>query len=131
MKENEGMVNCPEQQVILYVEKEDGRYGPVQTGSYITANYLDDYFLKRKNLENDLKQQILRKEISPVKYYMVLEDLTVSELASRMKTWKWRIRKHLLPENFHSIPPSMLQRYASVFNVTVEDLIQPAKQPSE
>lgn len=131
MKENEGMVNCPEQQVILYVEKEDGRYGPVQTGSYITANYLDDYFLKRKNLENDLKQQILRKEISPVKYYMVLEDLTVSELASRMKTWKWRIRRHLLPENFQSIPPAMLQRYASVFNVTVEDLIQPAKQPSE
>ena len=52
MKEKDGYVDCPQQQVILYVEKEDGTYGPIQTGSYITSNFLDDYELKRKHLED-------------------------------------------------------------------------------
>ena len=54
MKEKDGYSECPEQQVILYVEKEDGKYEAIQTGSYLSANYLDDFFLKRKNLEKML-----------------------------------------------------------------------------
>ena len=42
MKEKDGFAECPEQQVILYVEKEDGKYEAMQTGSYLSANYLDD-----------------------------------------------------------------------------------------
>ena len=85
MKEKDGYIDCPEQQVILYVEKEDGKYGPIQTGSYITRNFLDDYELKRKHLEDSLRNKIQNKEISPIYYYMVLEDLTISELAARVK----------------------------------------------
>ncbi len=127
MKEQEGIVNCPEQQVILYVEKEDGKYGPVQTGSYLTANYLDDYFYKRRNLEASLKERIVRGEISPVKYFMVLSDLTLSELAARAGIWKWRVKRHLDPVHFRSVSQSTLRKYANVFNVTEEELSNLAK----
>ena len=92
MKEKEGFVDCPEQQVILYVEKEDGKYGPIQTGSYITSKYLDDYELKRKNLEDSLRKKIQNREASPVYFYMVLEDLTISELASRIRIRKAKVK---------------------------------------
>jgi hypothetical protein len=129
MKEKDGYVDCPQQQVIIYVEKEDGKYGPIQTGSYITSNYLDDYELKRKNLEESLRTKIQTREISPVYYYMVLEDLTISELASRVRIRKGKVKKHLRHENFKLINNEMLKQYADVFNVSIVDLIQLMNPP--
>ena len=123
MKEKEGYIDCPEQQMILYVEKEDGKYGPMQTGSYITKNYIDDYFLKRKNLERSLRDQVDRNEISPVKFFMVLEDLTLSELSARTKIPSRKVKKHLLPDNFSKIKDDLLNRYAVVFNISIDQLI--------
>jgi len=122
MKEKDGYIDCPQQQVIIYVEKEDGIYGPIQTGSYITRNFLDDYELKRKHLEDSLRNKIKSREVSPVYYYMVLEDLTISELAARVKLRKAKVRKHLEYGSFSSIKSETLKQYADVFNVSVDDL---------
>ncbi len=123
MKEKEGYVDCPEQQMILYVEKENGKYGPMQTGSYITKNYIDDYFMKRKNLETSLREQVERDEISPVKFFMVLEDLTLSELSARTKIPTRKVKKHMLPVHFSKISDDLLNRYAIVFNISVDQLM--------
>ncbi len=132
MKEKEGYVDCPEQQMILYVEKENGTYGPIQTGSYINKNYIDDYFLKRKNLEASLQEQVKRNEISPVKFFMVFEDLTLSELSARTKIPTRKVRKHLLPVHFNKISDDLLNRYAIVFNISVDQLINinPGPEPA-
>ena len=122
MKEKDGFAECPEQQVILYVEKEDGKYEAMQTGSYLSANYLDDYFLKRNNLEKELQAKIETAEINAIGYYMVLEDLTVSELAARAGIMKWIVRKHLNPGNFSKIGEAAMKKYSIVFNVPVEEI---------
>ncbi len=124
MKEKEGFVDCPEQQMILYVEKEDGHYGPMQTGSYITKNYIDDYFTKRNNLVISLREQINRREISPVKFFMIFEDLTINELSARTHIPLRKIKKHMLPGHFEQLPEDILNRYAAVFNVTIEQLLK-------
>jgi hypothetical protein len=123
MKEKDSIIDCPQQQLILYVEKEDGKYEPVQTGSYITKNFLDDYQLKRLHLEEALKKQVQSGEVSPVFYYMVLEDLTLSELSSRTGIRKRKVKKHLEAGNFSSIPQSALQIYSDVFNITIQDML--------
>ena len=46
MKEKDSRVDNSHQ-LVLYVEKEDQTYGPVQTGSYMVENYLDDLFEKK------------------------------------------------------------------------------------
>jgi hypothetical protein len=122
MKELDGINDCPEQQMILYVEKEDGQYGPVQTGSYISANYLDDFFYKRKNLEAALIRKVQTDEISPIHYFMILEDLTLSELASRAGIWKWKVKRHLKPSFFHKISCREMNRYSAVFNVNADEI---------
>ena len=124
MKEKDGYIDCPQQQVILYVEKEDGTYTPIQTGSYITKNYLDDYELKRRHLEESLKKQVLSGEVSPVYYFMVLEDLTLSELAARVGIRKGKVKKHLEPGYFKTLPKETLQSYADVFNITMQQLLK-------
>jgi hypothetical protein len=124
MKEKDGYSNCPEQQVILYVEKDDGKYEALQTGSYLSANYLDDYFLKRNNLEKALQARIEKGEINAIEYYMVLEDLTISELASRAGIMKWILRKHLKATDFSKIRENALKKYSIVFNVPVEEILR-------
>jgi hypothetical protein len=124
MKEKEGFVDYPDQQMILYVEKDDGKYGPMQTGSYISANYMDDYIYKRRNLEMELRGQLTSGQISPVKYYMVLVDLSLSELAARAGIRKSRVKKHLDPKLFGDATVEELLKYAAVFNVPVANLLQ-------
>ena len=122
MKEKEGYIDCPEQQMILYVEKENGQYGPIQTGSYLTKHYIDDYFLKRRNLVASMKEQVHRKEISPVKFFMILEDLTLSELSARTGIPVRKVRKHFSCVQFAKISPEELNQYATVFNVSLDQL---------
>ncbi len=128
MKEKEGFVDCPEQQLILYVEKEDGTYGPMQTGSYLTKNYIDDYYEKRKRLEASLREQVIRKEISPVGYYMTLEDLSVAETAARVGISQRKVRKHMQFKHFVKISPSVMETYYTVFNVTPEQMTDLTKE---
>jgi len=123
MKEKESIVDCPQQQVILYVEKDDGNYGPVQTGSYLTRNYLDDYELKRKNLEESLRKKIAAREASPVYYYMILEELTLSELSARAGIRKGKVKKHLEYEGFQKLGKDSLLKYADVFNTTADQML--------
>jgi len=124
MKEKDGYVNCPEQQVILYVEKEDGQYGPMQTGSYISGNYLDDYEIKRYHLEESLRSRVMKGEISLVGYYMTLEDLTLSELAARMGLSRRKVNRHLDPAHFGTVKVETLKKYAEVFNVPLSSMLQ-------
>ncbi len=124
MKEKDGFVDYPEQQMILYVEKDDGKYGPMQTGSYISANYMDDYLYKRRNLELELREQLIKGSISPVNYFMVLEDLTLSELSARAGVRQSRVKKHLDPKQFGDVSVDELRQYAAVFNVPAANLLQ-------
>lgn len=124
MKEKEGFVDYPDQQMIIYVEKDGGEYGPMQTGSFISANYMDDYLLKRHNLESSLREQLIAGQITPVKYYMVLEDLTFSELAARAGIRKSKVKRHLDPKYFGGATAEELRKYATVFNIPVADMLQ-------
>lgn len=123
MKEKDGFVDCPEQQVILYVEKENGQFEAIQTGSYITKNFLDDYEMKRTRLEDNLRKEVAGGLKSPIHYYMVLEDLSLTELAARVSLRKGKVKKHLEPGNYRKTDMNTLQKYADVFNVAVSELI--------
>jgi hypothetical protein len=117
MKEKDVRIDYKKHQLILYVEKKDGSYGPVRTGSYITKNYLDDFWFKRKNLEKEYLEKVKTGEISSIAYYMTMEELTLSELASRVNMPERRVKKHLDPRNFGKLSVEELNRYCEVFNV--------------
>ncbi len=124
MKEKDIFVDYKSHQLILYAEKEDGTYGPIQSGSYISKNYIDDFWLKKKNLEKSLVEKLKEGEISPIYYYMTMDELSEKELAARVKICRSKLRKHLKPEHFPKIKLSLLKRYADVFNIPVVNFFQ-------
>lgn len=110
--------------LVLYVEKDDASYGPLQTGSYMTENYLDDFFDKRRHLVDDLRKRLTEGKISPVAYYMTLIDIAEADLALRVGVSRRKLRKHLTAEGFAGIKLDLAGKYAEVFNIPVANLFQ-------
>src|SRR4030043_775763 len=124
MKEKDLLVNCPEHQLILYAEKNDGTYGPVQTGSYMAGNHISEHYKIVGNLNKSLIERLQNGEISPIYYYMMIEDLSVSELAGRTGISKICVKKHITPKGFEKVSISKLKRYADVLNIPLANMFQ-------
>jgi hypothetical protein len=61
-------------------------------------------------------------ESSPLEYWMYAQRLDLPQLSQVSGFWKWRIRRHLKPRHFARLPNNILQRYADVMGITVEQL---------
>ena len=124
MKEKELYVDYKPQQHVYYVEKEDEQYGPIISGSYLAKNYLDDYYLKQKNLELSLRKKVIEGEISPIEYYRTLQDLSIADLAARVRIRRNKLKKYLNPEFFNKIHIPLLSKFAEVFDIPVANFFQ-------
>ncbi len=123
MKEKDSRVENTHQ-LVLYVEKEDQSYGPVQTGSYMVENYLDDFFEKKDKLKRERLQELQQGHISPLAYYKDLVEIGEGDLALRVGVSKRKLRQHMTPEGFAKVNVQQLSRYAIVFGIPVAQLFQ-------
>lgn len=124
MKEKDAYVDFEPQQLIIYVEKEDGTFGPMQTGSYISKNYLDDFWEKTVRLRNSLLEKLKRNEITSIYFYKVIHDFNDIELSRRTGIPVRRVKKHQNVACFKKARLSDLQKYAYAFDIPVSNLLQ-------
>ena len=68
------------------------------------------------------KQKVLNNEASPVLFFMELRLMDPGIVAAYTGFWKWQIKRHLRPAVFNNLSASKLKRYATAFNINVEDL---------
>jgi len=66
---------------------------------------------------------------SPLFFHMVANLMHPDDLAAHARVWRWRVRRHLRPEVFRRLPRRLLERYAEVLGVTVEELQTIPDQP--
>ncbi len=123
VKESDARVDYPSHQMLLYVEKNDGSFGPLQTGSYMSKNYIDDFWEKQKRLREQGIERLLSGELSPVGYYMLLNAMTESDVARRVGVGAGRVKKHRLLPHFPDVTLSLLRRYAEVFGVALASMV--------
>jgi hypothetical protein len=124
VKEEDARVDFEEHQLLLYVEKSDGSFGPLQTGAFLVKNYSDDFFEKRKNIETECIDKLRKGEISPVVYYMLLHNMTPADIAARVGISKAKVIKHQKPGGFAKASVDEVKRYADVFGVSVANMFQ-------
>jgi len=123
MKEKDLKIDCGHQ-LILYVEKEDHSYGPLQTGSLMAGKYLDDYFEKKDKLKQKRLGELVEGNISPLAYYKDLVDIGEGDLAIRVGVSRRKLRFHMTPEGFARLTVTLLEKYAEVFGIPVAQLFQ-------
>jgi hypothetical protein len=53
---------------------------------------------------------------------MELTKMDLPILASYVGIWKWRVKRHFNPKRFNKLSTKVLQKYADVFEITIEQL---------
>ncbi|MCM4151370.1 hypothetical protein DHD05_07185 [Arenibacter sp. N53] len=71
---------------------------------------------------SDSKQRVKDQKVSPLEYYMELHKMDLPILASYVGIWKWRVKRHFRPAIFKKLNKKTLQKYAEVFDITIDEL---------
>ncbi len=122
MKEKDLYIDDKTHEIILYAEKEDESYAPVLCSSYAVANHLDEFFSMKQKLELTLSQEFREGKISPVYFFMVIQDMGPGDLAKRMGISLRKLKKHFRPEVFSKLDDRKLNKYAVIFGISIDQL---------
>jgi len=61
-------------------------------------------------------------EASPLFFHMTRHQMSTPLLARYVGLFRWRVRRHLTPKGYAKMSPAHRQRYADLFEVSVDDL---------
>jgi hypothetical protein len=67
------------------------------------------------------REKVLNGKASPLLFFMEWGLMNIGILADYTGFWKWQIKRHLKLGVFKNLSDKKLQRYAEVFNVSVDD----------
>ena len=68
------------------------------------------------------KKRVLNNETSPIEYHMELNKMDIPILASYVGFWQWQVKRHFKPSVFKRLSAKKLQKYADVFEISIEQL---------
>lgn len=108
---------------VCYATDKDGKYSAQQSrGWEVKIDALDVTWKDVENKVAAAKQKALDGEVSPLLFFMERSVMDTAVLAGYMGLFKWQVKRHLKPSVFDKLPQKTLEKYAEVFNVTVEEL---------
>lgn len=68
------------------------------------------------------RERVERGEMSPLHYHMAVRRFEPRLVASYLGLWTFQVKRHLKPKVWAKLPPAMVERYAGLFQITVEEL---------
>lgn len=68
------------------------------------------------------RKRVEAGETSPLEYWMYAQRLDLPQMSQVTGFWQWRIRRHFQPQRFANLSGAILQRYADVMGISVEQL---------
>lgn len=120
--QDRGMIT-DDRREICYAVNENGRYVLAQSAGWVVKNIANDqaWEIIRRQVDATLAK-IEAGELSPLAFHMVRNQMNVGLLAKYVRINRWRVKRHLKPEVFKRLKPSVLKKYAEVFEIGVEQL---------
>ena len=108
---------------VCYATDSDGKYTTeLSKGWDVKITALDKAWEDIDVRIENARQKVLKGEASPLLFFMEKGIMDISLLADYTGFWQWQIKRHLKPDVFKNLSDKKLQRYAEVFNVSVDDL---------
>jgi hypothetical protein len=108
---------------VCYATDEAGKYGTeLSRGWDIKIAALDTAWQDIRDRVDTAKERVLNGQASPLLFFMERGLMDIGIVAAYSGFWKWQIRRHLRPVIFKKLSDKTLQRYAGIFNVSVEEL---------
>ena len=109
--------------VVKYAVDEDGNYGTVGSSGWEPENtVLNQAWDEINKKVAEALKKIEAGELSVLAYHMEKNIMDVGMLSQYMDISKRNVSKHLEPNGFNSLDEKTLNKYAEVFDITVEEL---------
>jgi hypothetical protein len=108
---------------VCYATDDSGKYTTeLSRGWDIKISALDTAWQDIKDRVALAREMVLNDKASPILFFMEKGLMDIGIVAAYTGFWKWQIRRHLKPAVFKKLSDKKLQRYAEIFNVSLEDL---------
>ena len=109
----------------IYSLDENGNYTTVQSVGWNPKNEVmkEAWDQVNEKVEN-ARNKVLSGELSPLAYYIEKNIMDSGLVANYMGMWRWTVKRHLKPKIFARLKEETLEKYARVFNITKEQLIE-------
>ena len=116
--------------IISYVANNTGNQELVQGSMWSGVDVVNDQAWQEidKHIEAS-KEKVAAGRASCLYYYMTANQMDTSLLASYTQQSRWLVRMHLIPFCFNRLRSGTLRKYAEIFNVSQDDLIQGELKP--
>ena len=109
----------------MYARDKDGRMVIVPSrGGEVDEIVTLQALARIDELAAAARARVLAGQTSPLEYWMYARRLDLSQLSQVTGFWQWRIRRHFHPQRFARLSTAILQRYADVMGIGVEQLRQ-------
>jgi len=108
---------------MVYAVNESGEYvTELSTGWTPKTIALDNAIREIEERTEAAKKRVQKNKSSPIEYYMELHKMDIPILASYVDFWQWRVKRHFKPSVFLKLSAKTLQKYADVFEISIEQL---------
>ena len=108
---------------VCYVKDGNGKYtSDLSTGWDVKKQALDNAWDDIKERTEETLLRVKNGELSSIAYFMELNVMDISLLASYTGFWKWTIKRHFQPNIFKQLNEKKLSIYAKAFNVNLQQL---------
>ncbi len=116
---------------VIYAVDKDGKYTGVNSEGWEAENEA----LKQawEDIDETLAEteaKVRAGELSSIPYFMQKNLMDLSLLATYAGKWQWQVRRHFKPDVFVKLDKEMKDKYARIFNITTEELVNFGKSHS-
>jgi hypothetical protein len=109
---------------LVYAVGKDGKYTGVNSEGWEAEN------LALQQAWEDIDETLVATEakvrageLSPIAYFMQKNLMDLALLARYAGKWQWQVKRHLQPAVFKKLGKRMTDKYALIFNITPDELI--------
>ncbi|HRO42105.1 MAG TPA: hypothetical protein PL009_04690 [Flavipsychrobacter sp.] len=109
---------------LVYAVGKDGKYTGVGSVGWDAENAATKQAWDA--IEEELaetERKVRNGELSPIVYFMQKKLMDLPLLASYAGKWQWQVKRHFKPDVFRKLSDDMLQKYADIFGITIQELI--------
>jgi galactokinase/mevalonate kinase-like predicted kinase len=108
---------------LCYVKNEEGKYETaLSQGWDIKKEALDSAWDNVNDRVEEARKAVANGEKSPVYYFMELRLMDLTVLSGYTGFFTFFIKRHLKPSVFKELSEKKLEKYASAFDISVDEL---------
>jgi ribosomal protein RSM22 (predicted rRNA methylase) len=108
---------------VAYAIDDDGNYTPViSEGWEVKNDVLDMTWDDIGEKCAEIREKVVSGKLSPLAYHLEKNIMDIGLFARYAGQTKRKVKKHLNPEHFKKLDDRVLQQYADILRISIEEL---------